>query len=36
MPKYFAGDYFQRIPWIGYEHAWQGLTDQSYRVSSAE
>ena len=25
VPKYFSGDYFQRIPWIGYENSWPSL-----------
>mmetsp|Transcript_27903 Transcript_27903/g.44725 ORF Transcript_27903/g.44725 Transcript_27903/m.44725 type:complete len:1066 (+) Transcript_27903:497-3694(+) len=24
-PKYFAGDYFQRLPFVGYQHSWPSL-----------
>lgn len=24
-PRYFAGDYFQRIPFVGYQHTWPSL-----------
>jgi len=25
FPKYFAGDFFQRMPFIGYQHSWPSL-----------
>lgn len=25
FPKYFAGDYFQRMPFVGYQHSWPSL-----------
>ena len=35
MPKYFAGDYFQRVPWIGYEQTWPSLFIGANATSSA-
>ena len=35
MPKYFAGDYFQRIPWVGYEQTWPSLFIGAKNTSSA-
>jgi hypothetical protein len=25
VPRYFAGDYFQRVPFVGYQHSWPSL-----------
>ena len=39
-PKYFAGDYFQRVPFNGYQHSWPSLfiganqTESSMHVDS--
>ena len=35
VPKYFAGDYFQRIPWSGYDHTWPSLFIGAANTSSA-
>lgn len=40
FPKYFAGDYFQRVPFNGYQHSWPSLfigangTESSMHVDS--
>jgi len=35
VPKYFAGDYFQRLPFIGYQHSWPSLFIGSNGTQSA-
>ncbi|EEH51476.1 uncharacterized protein MICPUCDRAFT_66605 [Micromonas pusilla CCMP1545] len=35
VPKYFAGDYFQRVPWVSYEHTWPSLFVGAANTSSA-
>eukprot|EP00405_Crypthecodinium_cohnii_P039694 CAMPEP_0206545206 /NCGR_PEP_ID=MMETSP0325_2-20121206/11997_1 /ASSEMBLY_ACC=CAM_ASM_000347 /TAXON_ID=2866 /ORGANISM="Crypthecodinium cohnii, Strain Seligo" /LENGTH=984 /DNA_ID=CAMNT_0054044145 /DNA_START=125 /DNA_END=3076 /DNA_ORIENTATION=+ len=35
VPKYFAGDYFQRAPFIGYQHTWPSLFVGSEETESA-
>jgi len=42
FPRYFAGDYFQRMPFIGYQHSWPSLfvgangTESAMHVDSGE
>lgn len=35
IPKYFAGDYFQRSPFVGYRHSWPSLFIGSAETQSA-